>query len=177
MSGVDGWVGRWVRGWGGWRPPTALLIPPGLIIRPERHRGRQGCALRGVSANNLYVVSPRRERDTILMPQQARLALSRLATNVKPGPGPRAPTQGPGSCLNFATLPYPEHAAHTPVTLLANTNCKAAQWQKRRRSPRIGDHVLLLITTKRRRDVLGKTLKGGRAPDREWHIGALQFLQ
>ena len=37
--------------------------------------------------------------------------------------------------------------------------------------------MLLLITTNRRRDVLRKTLKGGRAPDREWHIGALQFLQ
>ena len=65
------------------------------------------------------------------MPQQARLALSRLATNVEPGPGPRAPTQGPGSCLNFATLPYPEHAAHTLVTLLANTDCKAAQYGKK----------------------------------------------
>ena len=33
--------------------------------------------------------------------------------------------------------------------------------------------MLLLITTKRRRDVLGKTLKGGRAPDREWGTSGL----
>ena len=95
MSGVDGWVGRWVRGWGGWRPPTALLIPDSLLDPSDT--GAVKDARYGASALIIFMLSRRAEK----------------GTRSAPGPNPRT-------------------------------------------------RVLFEL-----RD----------PPDREWHIGALQFLQ